>query len=345
LRVLAEPFAKGPTGADETVFDFASRRIGRQAAEVLVDAMVTGIFAGDSRQLELAATFPKMAAMEAQYGSLTKALLAKAREAREQGGRVAGPAGPGGTLTSFRRGMMELPRTLASTLGDRLRLRSEVRSIERSDHGFIVTTSDGLVSAEKVLLATPAAVTARLLQDLAPAAGDPLTGIQSVPIAVVMTAYAAADAFGHPVSGFGFLIPGVESMGALGTLFCHDIFAVHAPTGGLFLRTMLGGARDPAVLELDDDALVERTRAVLSTVLGSDPDPDHAWVVRWSEGISQYTVGHLDRVRRAEAAAAAVGVELAGSPYRGVSVNDCIRSSRAAAGRLAERVGAPSGAS
>ena len=40
------------------------RRIGRQAAEILVDAMVTGVWAGDSKKLSLAATFPKMAAME-----------------------------------------------------------------------------------------------------------------------------------------------------------------------------------------------------------------------------------------------------------------------------------------
>ncbi len=66
LRLLGEPFARRRPDRDETVFDFARRRIGRQAAEVLVDAMVTGVFAGDSRKLSLAATFPRMAAMESR---------------------------------------------------------------------------------------------------------------------------------------------------------------------------------------------------------------------------------------------------------------------------------------
>ncbi len=342
LRVLAEPFARGPGGPDETVFDFAHRRIGRRAAEVLVDAMVTGIFAGDSRQLALAATFPKMAAMEAEYGSLTRALVAKAREARQQGGSSSGPAGPGGRLTSFRRGMWQLPESLASSLGERLQLGTEVQALRRDGGRFVLTAGDERVTADAVLLATPADVSARLLEPMAPAAHDPLTRIPSVPIAVVMTAYRDAEAFGRPVGGFGFLVPGVEDLGILGTLYCHDIFKEHAPEGGLFLRTMIGGARDPEALGLDDSELVARTRVSLRKVLGGDPDPDRVWVVRWPEGISQYTVGHLDRVQAAEAAAASASVELAGSPYRGVSVNDCIKQARAAARRLAERIDPPS---
>jgi len=93
LRLLGEPFAASRPDHDETVFDFASRRIGRQAAEVLVDAMVTGVFAGDSRKLSLAATFPKMAAVEAEHGSLTRALISRTIAARPAGGGSGGPAG------------------------------------------------------------------------------------------------------------------------------------------------------------------------------------------------------------------------------------------------------------
>jgi len=338
LRVLAEPFARKRPASEETVFEFARRRIGRRAAEVLVDAMVTGIFAGDSRRLSLPATFPRMEAMEAEHGSLTRALIAKVREARAEGRRSAGPAGPGGRLTSFRRGMWQLPESLASRLGHRLLLEHPVTEIHQADGRFSLRTDQGALTADALLLAVPSQVAAELLSRLAPSATQPLGDIPTVPIAVVMAAYDDASAFSRPVRGFGFLVPGSERLGVLGTLYCHDIFPEHAPTDGLFLRTMLGGARDPEILDLEDDGLVAKTRQALRTVLGADPDPDHVWVVRWTEGISQYTVGHLDRVRAAEAAAHGVGVELAGSPYRGVSVNDCIRQARAAAERLASKV-------
>jgi oxygen-dependent protoporphyrinogen oxidase len=339
LRVMLEPFAAGHPGGDETVFDFASRRIGPVAAEVLVDAMVTGVFAGDARRLSLAATFPRMAAMEAEHGSLTRALIAKLREARRSGRRSAGPSGPGGTLTTFTDGMEALPRALADRLGDRLRLGAPVAAVERHGDGFAVTVGDRTLRADAVLAATPSAVTARVLADLPSDALAALTATPTVPIAVVMLSYRGGDAFGTPLDGFGFLVPRGEDLGILGTLWCHSIFPGQAPDDRVFLRTMIGGAREPDAASLPDDALVARVRSAHHRLLGRDPEPDHAWVIRWSEGIAQYTVGHLDRVAAAERAARALGVELAGSPYRGVSVNDCIRQGRQAATRVAERLG------
>ncbi len=334
LRVFCEPFARSRPDRDETVFDFAARRIGPTAARVLVDAMVTGVFAGDSTQLSLAATFPKMAKMEADHGSLTKALIAAMRTARKAGKTSGGPAGPSGTLCTFAEGMAQLPLRLAERLGARYRPGVTATRLERRDDGWIVHTDAGQVVASRVLLTTPAAVSAGLVADLAPAASVALAGIGTVPITVVMASYTDPSAFGRPLNGFGFLVPRDEQLGILGTLFCHAIFPGQAPAGTLFLRTMLGGAREPAACALDDAATVARTRAALARVYGHDPEPSEVWVVRWAEGISQYTVGHLDRVGTVEGALRPLGLDVAGSPYRGVSVNDCIRQARAAAARL-----------
>jgi len=334
FRVLLEGLAGGPPEGDESVRSFAARRIGPVAADVLVDAMVTGVYAGDPARLSLAATFPKMAAMEREHGSLTRAMLARRRQ-----GSGGGPAGPAGTLTTTRRGMGELAEVVTRRLDDRLRLQAPVLELEKTSTGrFLLRLEGEAIEAERVLLATPAAVSAELLASLAPDAVEPLSGIPTAPIAVVMTAYRSAQAFGRPVEGFGVLVPGGERLGVLGTLFCHSIFPGQAPEGWILLRTMLGGARDPGVLSLDDDQLLARTRGALARLLGADPDPDRSWIVRHPAGISQYTLGHLERVARAEEAAGRVGVLLGGSSYRGVSVNDCIRQGREAAGTLASEL-------
>jgi oxygen-dependent protoporphyrinogen oxidase len=338
LRLLGEPFARRRPDHDETVFDFARRRIGQQAAEVLVDAMVTGVFAGDSRHLSLAATFPKMAAMETEHGSLTRALIAKIRAAKRAGGKSGGPAGPGGRLTTFDGGMVRLPQSLSERLGGRLILDSSALKLSRKDQGFAVATDGGEISAGAVLLCLPATATADLAAGLAPDAVAPLSGITTAPIAVVMLGYDDADAFGRPVRGFGFLVPRGEKVGLLGTLYCHDIFPGQAPEATLLLRAMIGGAREPEAAALDDDALLARVRSGLAQVYSADPEPDRVWIVRWEQGISQYTVGHLERVAAAEAAVGAAGLEIAGSPYRGVSVNDCIKQARGAAQRIARRL-------
>ncbi len=335
LRLLAEPFGRRPPAGDESVFDFARRRIGRRAAEVLVDAMVTGVFAGDSKRLSLPATFPRMAAMEREHGSLTRALFARMRAARRAGGSGGGPSGPAGHLTTFARGMGQLPEALADRLGSRLLLATRIERIERHRSGFRLIGAGVDLAADRVLLAVPAAAAARLAGHLAPSAVPYLQSMTTAAIAVHMASYGDQDAFGRPVRGFGFLVPGCDDIGILGTLYCHSIFPGQAPKGHLLLRTMVGGARDPEGAGLSDQALDDRVAGALERALGARPAPVRRWVVRWPEGIAQYTLGHLDRVAAIEAAFGEAGLEAAGSPYRGVSVNDCIRQARDAARRLA----------
>ncbi|HXV76611.1 MAG TPA: protoporphyrinogen oxidase, partial [Candidatus Polarisedimenticolaceae bacterium] len=96
LRVLGEPFAPRGRNDDESVHEFVSRRIGAEAAAVLVDAMVSGIYVGDARRLSLPATFPKMRQMEREHGGLFRSMWARRRRARADGdaATAGGPAGP-----------------------------------------------------------------------------------------------------------------------------------------------------------------------------------------------------------------------------------------------------------
>ncbi len=338
LRVLAEPFARRHPGGDESVYDFARRRIGDGAARVLVDAMVTGVYAGDSTKLSLAATFPKMAAMEAEHGSLTRALIHRIREARAAGTKSGGPSGPSGTLTTFREGMAELPGALARRLGERLRTGVPVESVVRRGDTLELATPAGPVLARRVVLALPARDAVLLVRELAPAAAEPLSGIPTAPIAVVMTDHPAPGGTGPTARGFGFLVPRDDDLGILGCLYCHDIFPGQAPGSRLLFRTMLGGARRPEMARLPDDEILRHSMEVLRRVLHLEAPPERRWIFRWTEGIAQYTIGHLERVETAEAATAGTGLYLTGSSYRGVSVNDCIRNARETASRVAREV-------
>src|SRR5262249_4850320 len=94
MRVMLEWAQPAQRGVDdESVWDFAHRRIGREAADVLVDAMVTGVYAGDPRRLSIDGAFPRMRAMEREYGSLMRAM----RVLKRAGG--GSPMGPSGKLT------------------------------------------------------------------------------------------------------------------------------------------------------------------------------------------------------------------------------------------------------
>jgi len=336
LRVLLEPF-QGRGGAEESVREFAARRIGREAADVLVDAMVTGVWAGDPAVLSLPSTFPKMRSMESEHGSLVKAMLAKARERRQQGdgggAGPAGPAGPGGVLTTFRKGMQQLTDAAASRLGERLRLGARVTAVGMSPQGLVVRAAgQEPLLARRVAVALPPAVVADVLGGLLDEdARAALAAIPAARLAVVMTGYRSERPFVWPARGFGYLVPGRERRQVLGSIFCDSTFPHEAPTGHTLLRTLLGGWRNGAVVDRGDDDLVATVRSELGFALGGDPTPDFVHVIRHDDGIPQYTLGHAERLARIAASVAAVpGLVLVGNGYEGVAVNACIAAARKA---------------
>jgi protoporphyrinogen/coproporphyrinogen III oxidase len=338
LRLAGEPFARRrPEGVDETIHAFAARRIGREAADVMIDAMVSGVFAGDARRLSLRACFPKMWQMETDHGGLFRALLARGR-ARRRGAPVGAPAG---RLTSFEGGVETLIEALAARLGPALRTGCGVRRVRAAATGFRLELEDGSpLDAAAVVLASPTAASARLVAELDPALSGHLGEIPSAPVVVVCLGYDAAR-LPRPLDGFGFLVPRGEGPRLLGVLWDSSIYPGRAPEGRVLLRVMLGGAHDPGAVELEDAALLDVVRRDLSTTMGLDLEPELVRIVRHRVGIPQYTVGHRKRLEAIDARLAHYpGLHVAGNGYRGVAINACA----AEAGPLAERVLADLGA-
>jgi len=329
--VLAEPFRpRNQSGEDESVASFARRRLGREIAEAVVAPLCTGVFAGDAEQLSVRAAFPKLAELESE-GGLLRAGATRAVRALMKGG-----GGPRARLAAPVGGMGALVDALARELGGRVRLGAPVIAIEADERQRAVRLADGRREAcDAVVLAVPAPVAARLVSDASRDLARVLDEIQYAPVAVVHLGYRRED-LAHPMDGFGFLVAPGEDLRILGCVFESVLYSGRAPAGQLLVRCILGGARDPGALELDDAALIERAHQDLDRVLGVRGTPVHRNLVRWPRAIAQYTVGHQARVARAEELADPLGIVLAGAGYHGVSVNACA----ADAGRITHRIAA-----
>jgi protoporphyrinogen/coproporphyrinogen III oxidase len=309
LRVLGEPFVARRIEGDESVRDFAVRRVGREAADVLVDALVTGIWAGDAGRLSLQSAFPALAAMERAYGGVFRGMRAT--------------RAPRGRLTSFPNGLAELPSALASSLAPRVRLSAAASAIVRAGRGFHVETDGaGTHQADRVVVATPAWCAASLVASLDPELARFVSGIESVPVAVVHLGFPRAG-----LRGFGFLVPRHEHPRLLGVLLPSNIFPERAPEGSMLATAMIGGSRDPGAVELGDDALIDETIAGLASLAGVRVSPSFTLVMRHERAIPQYTLGHGERVAAIEARCRAIpGLTVAGNSYRGVSIDACIEA-------------------
>jgi protoporphyrinogen/coproporphyrinogen III oxidase len=323
LRIAAEPLARRRPDGDETIHAFASRRIGREAAATLVDSMVSGVFAGDSRALSLRACFPKMWQMETEHGGLFRALLARMRERRVRRGDAVGA--PLGTLTSFRGGTEELVRAAAEALGASLRLASPARALRSTSSGWrLDVDGDGGIEADTVVLAAPPSASALLVAGVDDPLAAELAAIPSAGLAVVALGYAERD-LPRALDGFGFLVPRGEGPRILGVLWDSTVYPGRAPEGRVLLRAMIGGARDPEAVCLGDGALLEVVQRDLAATMGLDREPELVRVFRHPLGIPQYVVGHLERLYRIQRRLARhPGLLLAGNGYRGVAINSCV---------------------
>jgi oxygen-dependent protoporphyrinogen oxidase len=342
-----------PAG-DETIFGFAARRIGREAAAAMIDAMVSGIFAGDARALSLRACFPRMWQLETDHGGLFKALIAT-RKRRRKDDAVGAPAG---RLTSFDGGMEELIRALARSLGPALSTCTPVHALRpgRDSQGLrggsaaagFTLHSPGLsgIEADAVVLAGPALESAEIVRGFDGDLSRMLSDIPTAPLAVVCLGYdeRALEADRGPLNGFGFLVPRVEAVRILGALWETSIYSRRAPAGKALLRVMIGGALDPDAVALDDESLLDIVRTDLATTMGLGIAPEFVRIIRHRRGIPQYTVGHLDRMREIETRLQAYpGLWLAGNSYRGVAINACIAEADGIAAQVVDHVRALSG--
>jgi len=338
LRVACEPLVPGKRGdAEESVWSFAARRLGRGAADRLIAPMVLGVFAGDAKRISLPAAFPRMAALERRYGSLIKAMIAGRKERRARGG--GGPAGPGGALRSFRDGLQSLPRALAGSGRFAVRTGAAVTDLRQLDGGWELRLAGGeAVAADAVILAVEPGAIAGLIRPLAPQAAQELAAVPMPPVVVAAFGYGAAVRQALP-TGFGMLVPRGEGARILGCLWDTHLFPGRSPDGALLVRSMLGGAVDPGVAALDDVALVDQVRRDLRRLLGVREAPEFVHLARWDRAIPQYEVGHLDRVARVEAAVAGLpGLFLAGNGLHGVSFGKAaatgVRAAESASGYL-----------
>ena len=339
LRLVGEPFIRKRRGdEDESIFDFAVRRIGREAAETLIDPMVSGIFGGDARALSLQACFPIMREMEDKHGSLVRALIARKRAAAKAGHEKSpGPAGPAGHLTSFVNGLFTLIEVFAATYREHIVIGVEIEKIVKTETGYrLVNASGDGDRFDAVICAAPAYVASSVTADLDNALSHLLAEIPYAPIAVVCLGYRRQDV-GHDLNGFGFLVPRSEGKRILGSIWTSSIFPNQAPEGMVQLRTMIGGATDPPAAGLADDALLDIVTNDLRPIVGITGPPIYIRIFKYDRGIPQFVIGHPQRMQRLDDLLRNhQGLYFTGNAYKGVGLNDCVVRSEQIASQAAD---------
>jgi protoporphyrinogen/coproporphyrinogen III oxidase len=328
LRVLKEPFVKAVAAeVEESVADFARRRLGDELYRYAINPLVGGIYAGDPEKLSLSHAFPELHALDQNHGGLIRGGFTKMRAARAN----KGPK-PRKRIISFKNGIAELPEKLAAALGQSVHTAVSIKSIRKSEERWIVAWSspDGTTiedSFDRLILTIPAHRLSHLPLDAA-LQGElrHLDAIDHPPVSVLSLGFKRADV-AHPIDGFGALVPKCEGRKILGVLFPSSIFAQRAPEGEVLLTVFVGGERQPEYAGADTDALKDIVLPELDVLFGVNGTPTFVHHRHWPKAIPQYKLGYGKYLEcMTDIEAKYPGLYLAGNYRTGISVTCCIES-------------------
>jgi oxygen-dependent protoporphyrinogen oxidase len=316
---------------DESVRAFVTRRYGREVARTLVEPLIAGIHGGDPSRLSADACLPRLRALEREHGSLTLGVQRAIRR-RRRSAHAGEPVLP--PIVSLRDGMASLPQAIGRTLGARLTLGAAAgRIVHRGARHFRVDTSQGTLTCDGVIVATPAWQAPALLEALSPDVAAGLASIAHKALDCVTLAWPRGDV-PHPLDGTGWVRAAGDARRTMACTWSSRKWPGRAPHGLVLMRSVL------SLPDAEEHDLVGVACAELADLVGVATPPRLVRVRRLRRATPIYQLGHLDRMSRLAAQLADRGaIAMAGNAHAGIGVADCIASGEAAARAVLAAVG------
>ncbi len=328
LRLMKEPFiGKSTDGYYQSIAEFVTRRLGSEFLDYAINPFVAGVYAGNPEDLSVKSAFPKLYALEEDYGGLivgTIRSIRKRKKRREQSKQSA-------KMLSFKDGMHILPKAIAKNLGSRIKLNADVVSIRKTGEGKFGVTykNDGqtlTLLTDVVISTVPAFKVANLFGDFDEMFKDHCADIYYPPVLVLYLAYNKKDV-GQPLDGFGFLVPSKERKSFLGAIWSSVIFPNRSDEESASFTLFIGGSRDPGFVDDNEEAVVKRVRNEFEEIMKINDKPVYTSTRLWEKAIPQYKLGYVEHENYFDHFEKEnKGIVISGNFRGGISVGDCIKN-------------------
>lgn len=324
LRLLAEPFIKTrKDDDDETLAAFLARRLGQEASQRLFAPILGGIYHTDPHRQSVIVSAAHMRNLEYSYGSLFVGMLRSMWQTRKTSA-LGIPR-----FIRFDGGTQTFVNALVAQLTGDLRLNAPASSLSKHEEGYRVTLADGeTLFASHILLTTPAHVSAHLLASVAPASAEALKGLPVSSIGTLFLGYRQQDLPAQPPLVRELMIPRTEGRTIDAVLWSSLRQPDSAPEGYALLKVFFGSAR-PDLIDASDETLGVVAHEELRSLFGLSAPPVFARAFRWKNSHPQADVEHIGRVIAINDNLPK-SIALAGSPYYGAGVPNCVEHGRVA---------------
>ncbi len=314
LKFMAEPLIKQNI-EDETVAEFVTRRLGKETLIKLIGPLVCGIYAGNPWKMSIKSAFPKVKALEENYGGLIKGMLTMKKKS----------GSPEGTLLSFKNGLSDLIQKLEESLGENIKRETEIKEIRKEGKDFVVSFKGGEYKSQLLFSCLPSYQLSKATKKFDKKLSYLCKKIPYAPIHVAALGY-KKDEVDFPFDGFGFLYALNSIRSTIGILWDSSIFP-RAPEGYALIRLFIGGAMRENVKEMTKKQVIQEALSEVERTMHIKTPPIFTDVTTCINAIPQYNMEHkeitdyienLQNIHK--------GLYLGGNALKGVGINDCSRS-------------------
>ncbi|RKY95383.1 MAG: protoporphyrinogen oxidase, partial [Ignavibacteriae bacterium] len=328
LRLMKEPFiGRSTDGYYQSIAEFVTRRLGVEFLDYAINPFVAGVYAGNPEDLSIKSAFPKLYALEEDYGGLIVGTIRSIRKRKKRKEKSKQSA----RMLSFKDGMQVLPKAIADALGNRVKLNANVVSIRKTGEGKLGVTykDDGqtlTVLTDVVLSTVPAYKAAELFNDFDDKFKNHCADIYYPPVLVIYLAYNKKD-IGRPLDGSGFLVPSKEGKSFLGAIWSSVIFSNRSDEDSAAFTLFVGGSRDPGFVDDNEEAVVKRVGDEFEEIMKINGKPVYTSTRFWKKAIPQYKLGYVEHENYFDHFEKEnKGIIISGNFRGGISVGDCIKN-------------------
>ncbi|MBN6186275.1 protoporphyrinogen oxidase [Aneurinibacillus sp. BA2021] len=312
---------------DRSLGEFFRHRLGNEVVENLIEPLLSGVYAGNIDDLSLMSTFPQFYHVERKYRSLILGMRSSTPKQPKAAGDKKSPS----AFLTFRHGLQSLVEAIEKRLDPAcVRRNTAVKHIEKTDEGYTLHLSDGTVmAADSIIMTTPAQATGEALSDYP--FMKQLTEMPTTSVATVGLGF-SGSAITQDINGTGFIVSRNAHYSITACTWLHKKWPHTTPKGKALLRCFVGRAGEEDIVYRSDEEIIRAVIHDLNKIMKIEEEPEFYHITRWKQIRPQYVVGHQQRMTKLEAElhAQLPGIFLAGAPYHGAGLPDCMDQGEAA---------------
>ncbi|AMA74615.1 protoporphyrinogen oxidase [Aneurinibacillus thermoaerophilus] len=323
---------------DRSLGEFFRHRLGDEVVENLIEPLLSGIYAGDIDQLSLMSTFPQFHQVEQKYRSLILGMRSTTPKQPKSAGNKKAPS----AFLTLTTGLQSLVAAIEKNLDPAcVRKHAPVQKVTKTGQGYKLYIGDGsAVYADSVVVTTPPQATLRMFTEYE--CMRLLADIPTTSVATIALAFPKA-AIKQNIDGTGFVVSRNAHYTITACTWTHKKWPHTTPEGKALLRCYVGRAGDDSIVYKSDEEIIRAVLHDLRRILEINETPEFYHITRWKQAMPQYIVGHKYRIEKLsdELKRHLPGIFLAGAPYYGIGLPDCIDQGEAAVKQVLRHLRTP----